>query len=33
MSKYKIYNLWPTPVYENNFLIDNDSIDYVRNID
>tara|TARA_B110000285_G_scaffold93724_1_gene107123 strand:+ start:2575 stop:3198 length:624 start_codon:yes stop_codon:yes gene_type:complete len=33
MSEYKIHNLWPTPVYENNFLIDNDSIDYVKNID
>ena len=32
MPEFKIHNLWPTPVYENNFSVDEDGIKYIKNV-
>jgi len=32
MAEFKIHNLWPTPVYENNFSFDEDGIKYIKNV-
>ena len=32
MSEFKIHNLWPTPVYENNFSLAEDGIKYIKNV-
>ena len=32
MAEFKIHNFWPTPVYENNFSLDEDGIKYIKNI-
>ena len=31
MPEFKIHNLWPTPVYHNNFLINDDIINFIKN--
>ena len=32
MAEFKIHNLWPIPVYENNFSVDKKWCDYVKSI-
>jgi len=32
MAEFRIHNLWPTPVYENNFYLDESGVKYIKNI-
>lgn len=33
MPEFKIHNLWPTPIYENNFSVKSEWVDYVKKIE
>ena len=31
MAEFKIHNLWPTPIYQNSFLIDDEVKNFIKN--